>query len=82
MKNQTHARKSFAKQSARLGAYLATGISASSVAISNSDAAIVNIDIGSTGFNMDGINAGLSDESMANFLEFPVSGGGGVKVYV
>lgn len=81
MNTQARTRKSSAKHSARLGAYLATGISASTVAISSSDAAIIQIDIGSTGFNMDGINAGLSSESMANFFQFPVSGGGRVTVW-
>jgi len=81
MNKATRSRKSTAKSSARLGAYLATGISASTVAISSSDAAIVQIDIGSTGFNMDGINAGLSSESTANFLQFPASGGGRVTVW-
>ena len=81
MNTQARTRKSSAKHSARLGAYLATGIGASTVAISSSDAAIVQIDIGSTGFNMDGINAGLPSESMANFFQFPASGGGQVTIW-
>ena len=81
MNKATGTRKFTAKSSARLGVYLATGIGASTVAISSSDAAIVQIDIGSTGFNMDGINAGLSSESTANFFQFPASGGGRVTVW-
>jgi hypothetical protein len=77
----TRSRKFNAKSSARLGAYLATGIGASTVAISNSDAAVVNINIGSSGFNIDGINAGLSSSTRVNVFNFPANGGGGVYVW-
>ena len=77
MNRATHSRKFTAKSSARLGAYLATGIGASTVAISNSDAAVVNINIGSSGFNIDGINAGLSSSTRVNVFNFPANGGGG-----
>lgn len=62
----------------RLGAYLATGIGASTVATSTSDAAIVQIDIGPTGFNIGGVNAGLSsDQYNATFVQnFPFYGAG------
>lgn len=49
-----------AKQSARLGAYLAAGLGASTVATPVADAAIVNLNIGPSGFNIGGVNAGLS----------------------
>ena len=76
MKNQTRSRKFTAKSSARLGAYLATGIGASTVAISSSDAAIVQIDIGPTGFNIGGVNAGLGPEGSGGVFSFPVTGAG------
>ena len=81
MNKATGTRKFTAKSSARLGAYLATGISASTVAISNSDAAVVNIDIGPTGFNIDGINGGLSSNTRAFISQFPASGGGTLAVW-
>ena len=56
MNKQVRSRKFTAKQSARFGAYLAAGLTASTVA--TSDAAIVTIDIGPTGFNIGGINGG------------------------
>ena len=77
MNRATHSRKFTAKPSARLGAYLATGIGASTVATSTSDAAVVNINIGSSGFNIDGINAGLSSSTRVNVFNFPANGGGG-----
>lgn len=81
MNTQTRSRKFTAKPSARLGAYLATGIGASTVAISSSDAAVVNIDIGPTGFNIDGINGGLSSNTGAFIFQFPASGGGALAVW-
>ena len=81
MNKATGTRKFTAKSSARLGAYLATGISASTVAISNSDAAVVNIDIGPTGFNIDGINGGLTSNTWAFIPQFPASGGGALTVW-
>ncbi|MBU3666364.1 MAG: hypothetical protein FGM15_10890 [Chthoniobacterales bacterium] len=71
------------KQSARLGAYFAAGVGASFAATSNSDAAIVNIGIG-TGpgeFNMGGTNAGVSLNSVINFYNFPFAGGGTMNAY-
>lgn len=78
MNTQTRTRKSSVKPSARLGAYLATGIGASTVAISNSDAAISQIDIGITGFNIGGVNAGLSVGGYRTISAFPVYGSGGM----
>jgi hypothetical protein len=57
MNKQARSRKFSAKQSARLGAYLAAGLGAA--ATSTADAAIVNIDIGPSGLGIGGVNAGL-----------------------
>ena len=73
----THANKRSLKQNSnRLAAYLATGIGAGLVATPSADAAIVNIDLTSTGFNLIGPNAGLSNGSSTYKPNFPVSGGG------
>ena len=40
----------------------------------NATAAIVNINIGPTGFNIGGINAGLASDSGATVNDFPRSG--------
>jgi hypothetical protein len=60
MNKQARSRKFSAKQSARLGAYLAAGLGAAAVATPVTDAAIVNINIGPSGLNIGGVNAGLS----------------------
>jgi hypothetical protein len=61
----THSNKrSIKKNSNRLAAYLATGIGAGLVATPPTDAAIVNIDLTSTGFNLTGENAGVSPGSL------------------
>ena len=52
----THSNKrSLRQNSNRLAAYLATGIGAGLVATPVADAAIVTIDLTSTGFNLDGV---------------------------
>lgn len=81
MNTQARTRKSSAKHSARLGAYLATGISASTVATSTSDAAIVMLNIGSTGFNIDGVNGGLNPNTYLEISNFPFAGGGKLMIF-
>lgn len=81
MNTQARTRKSSAKHSARLGAYLATGISASTVATSTSNAAIVMLNIGSTGFNIDGVNGGLNPNSYRQISNFPFAGGGKLMIF-
>jgi hypothetical protein len=76
MNKQARSRKFSAKQSARLGVYLAAGLGASTVATPVADAAIVNINIGPSGFNIGGVNAGLSLGSPSSARNFPVSGYG------
>jgi hypothetical protein len=66
--------KSAAKQSARLGAYFAAGVGASMAATSTSEAAIVNINIGPSGFNIGGPNAGLGAGGFEFVGDFPTAG--------
>jgi hypothetical protein len=76
----THSNKRSIKQNSnRLAAYLATGIGAGIVATPAADAAIVNIDLTSTGFDLDGVNAGLSPNSSTIKPNFPISGGGRIS---
>jgi hypothetical protein len=79
LKNRS--RQITAKQSARLGAYLAAGLGASTIATSNVEAAIVVIDIGPTGFNIGGINAGLTSGTDISKYSFPLNGGGTIQLY-
>ena len=72
MNKQARSRQFTAKQSARLGAYLAAGLGAAATT-STADAAIVNIDIGPSGFNIGGINAGLS-HGYKRIYNFPLAG--------
>jgi len=75
----THSNKRSIKQNSnRLAAYLATGIGAGLVATPSADAAIVNIDLTSTGFNLTGVNAGLSPGGNTTKPNFPISGGGSI----
>ena len=79
----THSNKRSIKQNSnRLAAYLATGIGTGLVATPVADAAIVTIDITSTGWDLDGVNVGLilgNSPSSNTFKEnFPIFGGGGI----
>jgi hypothetical protein len=76
MKTAHSNNRSLKQNSNRLAAYLATGIGAGLVATPAADAAIVNIDLTSTGFNLLGVNAGLSPSGYRTILNFPISGGG------
>jgi len=72
--------RSLKPNSSRLAAYLATGIGAGLVATPAAEAAIVNIDLSATGFNLLGVNAGLKLGSYTTKNNFPISSGGIIKV--
>jgi len=76
MKTSPSKNRSIKQNSNRLAAYLATGIGAGIVATPAADAAIVLIDLTSTGFDLTGVNAGLSPGGYTYNLNFPISGGG------
>ena len=76
MKTTHSNNRSIKQNSNRLAAYLATGIGAGLVATPVAEAAIVTIDITSTGFGIDGVNAGLSYGAYTTKPNFPISGGG------
>jgi hypothetical protein len=69
-------KKSSAQQTARLGVYLAAGLGVSGAAMSTSEAAIVIIDIGPSGFDVDGVNAGVALYSLLYRDNFPLTGAG------
>jgi hypothetical protein len=73
---QARSRQFTAKQSSRLGAYLAVGVGASIAATASSDAEIITINIGPTGFNIAGPNAGLSLGTGTGVYDFPLTGAG------
>jgi hypothetical protein len=81
MKTSPSKNRSLKPNSNRLAAYLATGIGAGLVATPAADAAIVNIDLTSTGFNLLGVNAGISPGGYTFKDNFPVSGGGALGGY-
>jgi hypothetical protein len=81
MKTSPSKNRSLKPNSNRLAAYLATGIGAGLVATPAADAAIVNIDLSATGFNLLGVNAGLSPNGSTAKPNFPISGGGTMAVY-
>jgi hypothetical protein len=76
MKTTHSNNRSLKQNSNRLAAYLATGIGAGLVATPAADAAIVTIDITSTGFDLDGPNAGVSPGGSTNKNHFPIFNGG------
>jgi len=81
MKKTSRSRKFTTKQSARLGAYFAAGVGASMAATSTSEAAIVNINIGPSGFNIGGPNAGVSAGSYSRVSNFPSAGSGSLLLF-
>ena len=85
MKSSHSNNRSLKQNSNRLAAYLATGIGAGIVATPVAEAAIVTIDITSTGFGIDGVNAGVSygasTDASKDKPDFPISGGGEMFVH-
>jgi hypothetical protein len=73
-------KKSSARQTARLGVYLAAGLGVSGAAMSTSEAALITINIGPSGFDIGGVNAGLADDSVLARYDFPLTGAGGLVV--
>jgi len=74
-------KKSSAQQTARLGVYLAAGLGVSGSAMSTSEAALITIDIGPSGFDIDGVNAGLAAGSTLVRSNFPLTGAGRLQVF-
>lgn len=64
----------------RLGGYLAVGVGAGVLGTWPADAGIITIDITSTGFDIDGVNAGLSSGSTVTKTNFPFTGAGSLKI--
>lgn len=75
-----HARRS-RKSAARLGGYLAASVVTGLVGTSPSDAAVVQVNVGPTGFNIDAINGGVADPGFTTVANFPTSGAGNLKIY-
>ena len=85
MKTTHSNNRSLKQNSNRLAAYLATGIGAGLVATPVAEAAIVTIDITSSGFGLDGPNAGLissdTDNDSRDVFNFPISDSGTLIIY-
>lgn len=64
----------------RLTGYLAAAVGAGIVGTAPAEAGIVQIDIGPSGFNIGGINAGLNAGTQIVKSDFPLTGGG--KLYI
>ena len=79
MKTTHSNHRSLKQNSNRFAAYLATGIGTGLVATPVADAAIVTIDITSTGFDLDGPNAGVSGSRGVD--NFPTPGSGVLAIY-
>jgi len=59
----------------RLGAYLAIGVGTGALATS-AEAAVVTIDVGPTGFNITGVNGGVTAGTYRSISNFPTAGVG------
>lgn len=81
MKKETCTPKFTAKQSSHLGAYLAASLGASSFATATADAAIISINIGPSGFDIAGPNAGLTVGNFSYITDFPFSSAGNLGLY-
>jgi hypothetical protein len=74
------ARSQSARRRAAATAALAS-VGAGILGTHSAEAAIVTIDIGPSGFNIEGVNAGLAADSVSNVSNFPMSGGGELVLY-
>ena len=66
---------------AKLGGYLAAGLGASVLGTAESEAGVVTLDLGPTGFNVLGPNAGVASGSYRGVAGFPFAGGPTLKLY-
>ena len=80
MNKKARSPKFTSKQSARLGAYFAAGVGAAIAAPAETEAAIVNINVGPSGFNITGINGGLAPDTSLTINSFPFLGGGNLAI--
>ncbi|MFM7148668.1 MAG: hypothetical protein ACKO23_02380, partial [Gemmataceae bacterium] len=62
------------RKSMRLGNYLAAGVTGAILGVPTAQAQIVNIDLGPSGFNLLGTNAGVASGYYNTVANFPVSG--------
>jgi hypothetical protein len=71
-----------AASASRLSGYVAAGFGAAAgtLATAPSEAAVVSIDIGPSGFNIGGVNAGLGYASSTAY-DFPFASAGNLKLY-
>ena len=74
-------KKSSAQQTARLGVYLAAGLGVSGAAMSTSEAALITININPSGFDIDGVDAGLANNGSLVRTDFPLTGAGRLQVF-
>lgn len=65
----------------KLAAYAAAPLSLGLLSCGEADAAVVSINVGPTGFNIAGINAGLSAGTTGSRADFPTTGGGTLNLY-
>ena len=77
-RQQTRAAK---RSATRLPGYLAASIGAGVVGTLQADAAVVTVDVGPSGFNINGINGGIAYPGFTTVGNFPTSGAGNLKIY-
>lgn len=80
--SRTHSASVRPRSTARLSGYLAAGVGAATGGLATApvEAAVVSIDIGPSGFNIAGVNAGLGYGS-TTVNNFPFASAGDLKLY-
>ena len=75
------AARGVSRSATRLSGYLAASLGAGVTAASHTEAAVVSVDVGPTGFNINGVNGGLSYPNFTTVSNFPTAGAGSLKIY-
>jgi hypothetical protein len=84
LKNSSTNRRSRAaslRRQAKVGGYLAASVGASVLGTAPSEAAIINIDLGPSGFNILGLGGGVAPGNQRDIYNFPVAGGNTLGIF-
>lgn len=71
----SRSRGAFLRRHAKVGGYLAASVGTTVLGTAPSEAAIIDIDLGPSGFDMLGVNGGIASNTVQFITDFPVAGG-------
>jgi len=69
------------RRQAKVGGYLAASVGASVLGTAPSEAAIIDIDLGPSGFNILGLGGGVAPGNQRDIYNFPVAGGNTLSIF-